>query len=95
MIDREVCVMIAAAGMGRRMNLKQNKQYLPIHGKPMVRHTIEIFDGMDEISFIVLLIREGEEAMMRDILKAMDLNHSIYLVVGGDERQDTIWQGNF
>ncbi len=93
MIDREVCVMIAAAGMGRRMNLKQNKQYLPIHGKPMVRHTIEIFDGMDEISFIVLLIREGEEAMMRDILKAMDLNHSIYLVVGGDERQDTIWQG--
>ena len=93
MIDREVCVMIAAAGMGKRMNIKQNKQYLPIHGKPMVRHTIEIFDGMEEISFIVLLIREGEESMMGEILASMDLSHSIYLVVGGDERQDTIWKG--
>lgn len=93
MIDREVCVMIAAAGMGKRMNLKQNKQYLPIHGKPMVRHTIELFDEMDEITFLVLLIRKGEEAMMKDILEDMDLNHSIYMVVGGDERQDTIWEG--
>ncbi|MDY3119175.1 MAG: 2-C-methyl-D-erythritol 4-phosphate cytidylyltransferase [Peptoniphilus sp.] len=93
MNDFEVCVMIAAAGMGKRMNLRQNKQYLPIHGKPMVRHTIEIFDGMEDISFIVLLIRRGEEAMMRHILEDMELNHSIYLVVGGDERQDTIWKG--
>lgn len=93
MNSEKVCVLIAAAGMGKRMRISQNKQYLPIHGKPMIRHTIEIFDGLSEIDKIILLIRSGEEEMMRTILKTMQLHHEVSIVLGGDERQDSIWEG--
>lgn len=93
MSKRKICVLIAAAGMGKRMRSSQNKQYLPIHGKPMIRHTLEIFDRLEAIDFMVLLIREGEEAMMRTILKDMDHRHPIHIVLGGEERQDSIWEG--
>ncbi|MDD7363333.1 MAG: 2-C-methyl-D-erythritol 4-phosphate cytidylyltransferase [Peptoniphilus sp.] len=93
MTDYKVCALIAAAGMGKRMRISQNKQYLPIHGKPMIRHTLEAFDRLDVVDFIVLLIREGEELMMRNILKDMEHKHPIHIVLGGEERQDSIWQG--
>lgn len=93
MNNHKVCVLIAAAGMGKRMRLSQNKQYLPIHGKPMIRHTIEVFDTIDAIDKMILLIRSGEEEMMRDILDAMELRHEVSIVLGGDERQDSIWEG--
>ena len=93
MSNQKVGVLIAAAGMGKRMRLSQNKQYLPIHGKPMIRHTIEIFDAIDAIDKMILLIRSGEEEMMRDILDAMELRHEVSIVLGGDERQDSIWEG--
>ncbi|MDQ0507848.1 2-C-methyl-D-erythritol 4-phosphate cytidylyltransferase 2 [Aedoeadaptatus ivorii] len=93
MSKQEVCAMIAAAGMGRRMNYELNKQFLPIRGKPMIRRTLEKFDVMEEIDKIVLLIREGEEPMIASILHAMQPIHPIHIVIGGKERQDSIWQG--
>ena len=35
--------LIPAAGVGARMAAGSPKQYLPINGKPMLRHTLEAF----------------------------------------------------
>ncbi|MCD1147024.1 2-C-methyl-D-erythritol 4-phosphate cytidylyltransferase [Peptoniphilus sp. KCTC 25270] len=89
----KIVVYIAAAGMGRRMNSDINKQFIPINGRPMIQLTLEKFDELPYIDEIFLIIREGEEEMIQSILNQMELSHEIGLVVGGNERQDSIYEG--
>lgn len=89
----KITALIAAAGIGNRMNYSINKQFIPINGKPLIQHTLEIFDSMEEIDKIILLIREGEDETVNAILNNMDMEHSISIVYGGNERQDSIYKG--
>ena len=52
--------VIFAGGSGKRMHAKDRpKQFLFIHGKPIIVHTIEIFNSHPEIDGIVVVcIRE-------------------------------------
>ena len=41
--------VIFAGGVGKRMNSKDKpKQFLAVHGKPIIVHTIEIFETANE-----------------------------------------------
>jgi len=42
-------VVVVAAGVGERMNRATPKQYLPVLGKPVLAHTLEIFENCAEI----------------------------------------------
>lgn len=51
--------LIFAGGVGSRMNSKARpKQFLEIHGKPILIHTIEHFENHEEIDAICLVIVE-------------------------------------
>lgn len=88
----KITALIAAAGLGNRMNYNINKQFIPINNKPLISHTLEAFDSLDEIDKIVLIIREGEDEIVQSILSRMDLIHPISVVYGGNERQDSIYK---
>ena len=48
--------VIFAGGVGRRMNTKDRpKQFLLVHGKPIIVHTIEIFEHHQEIDGIIVV----------------------------------------
>ena len=48
--------VIFAGGSGKRMHAKDRpKQFLFIHGKPIIVHTIEIFNSHPEIDGIVVV----------------------------------------
>ena len=53
--------LIPAAGVGARMAASSPKQYLPISGKPMLRHTIDAFLSSDLIAhtFVVVSADDG------------------------------------
>ncbi|KAF8764046.1 D-ribitol-5-phosphate cytidylyltransferase-like [Argiope bruennichi] len=42
-IDFEVCAILPAAGSGERMGLDTPKQYISIHQKPIICHTVDAF----------------------------------------------------
>ncbi|MDO5300914.1 MAG: 2-C-methyl-D-erythritol 4-phosphate cytidylyltransferase [Tissierellia bacterium] len=86
-------VLIAAAGLGARMQLGKNKQFLEIDKVPMVIHTLEKFDSLDCVDHIILLIRREDREEMRGLLDAHPFQHEIQLVLGGVERQDSIYNG--
>ena len=44
-----VAAIIAAAGMGLRMQSQISKPYLQLAGKPILAHTLEVFEGVKEI----------------------------------------------
>ena len=56
--------LIVAAGVGARAGLERPKQFEPIGGKPMVRHSVERFLSHPGIDHIWVVIAEGQEQQM-------------------------------
>ena len=53
--------LIPAAGVGARMAADGPKQYLPIAGKPMLRHTIDAFLSSPLISHIYIVVSADDQ----------------------------------
>ncbi len=52
--------LIPAAGVGTRMAADGPKQYLPIAGKPMLRHTIDAFLSSPLIAHVYVVVSAGD-----------------------------------
>lgn len=60
--------VIFAGGVGRRMNTKDRpKQFLLVHGKPIIVHTIEIFEHHQEIDGIIVVCVEDWIPYMQEM----------------------------
>jgi 2-C-methyl-D-erythritol 4-phosphate cytidylyltransferase len=85
--------IIVAAGRGTRMGPDIDKLFLEVAGRPVVAHTWLRLDRCPEINEIVLVIRSGLEASFKDIGNTLALTKAWRTVVGGAERQDSVWNG--
>src|SRR6185503_7222605 len=85
--------VIVAAGRGTRMGPDVDKLFLQVAGRPVVAHTWLRFDRHREIDQIVLVIRPGFEAAFKEIAAGLDLTKPWDAVIGGAERQDSVWNG--
>ncbi|TFV99494.1 2-C-methyl-D-erythritol 4-phosphate cytidylyltransferase [Oxalobacteraceae bacterium OM1] len=84
--------LIPAAGVGARMGADMPKQYLPVAGKPMLRHVVEAFDAMDAIAhtFVVVSAEDGyAEALWRE----MRPRKATLLRAGGPTRHASVLNG--
>ena len=80
--------------MGKRMGMAVAKQFLPLGGKPMLAHTLLVFQRSPEIDEIIpILSEEDMETCLRDVIEAFHLTKVKTLVVGGKERQDSVYNG--
>ncbi|HEU4373646.1 MAG TPA: 2-C-methyl-D-erythritol 4-phosphate cytidylyltransferase [Telluria sp.] len=52
--------LIPAAGVGARMAAEVPKQYLPVGGKPMLRHTLDAFLSSELISHTFVVVSAGD-----------------------------------
>ena len=67
--------IIFAGGVGTRMNTKDKpKQFLMVHGKPIIVHTIEKFQNHDEIDGIIVVCVEGWIEYMQEMQYRYRLN---------------------
>ena len=90
----KVTVLIPAAGMGKRMGRSVAKQFLPLGGKPLLAHTLLVFQRASEIDEIIpILSQEDMENCLRDIIEPFHITKVKTLVVGGKERQDSVLHG--
>ncbi len=86
--------LIVAGGSGLRMQTSVRKQFLELNGKPVIAHTLLAFDGSSHIDRIILVLPLEEVAMVdRDILPTLKLSKPVDLVVGGVERQESVFNG--
>ncbi len=86
--------IIPAAGMGKRMGASINKQYLMLAGKPIVAHTIELFQNSGLFSGIILVIPEEEIPYCRkEVVEKHALTGVTEIVAGGAERQNSVLNG--
>lgn len=90
----KVTALIPAAGMGKRMGKAVAKQFLPLGDKPMLAHTLLVFQRAAEIDEIIpVLSEEDMESCLRDVIEQYHITKVKTLVVGGKERQDSVANG--
>ncbi len=86
--------LIFAGGAGRRMNSRSKpKQFLEMHGKPIIIYTLEHFEYHEAIDGIVIVcIREWIEEL-KVMLKRFGITKVRGIVPGGDTGHDSIYYG--
>ncbi|WP_338134650.1 2-C-methyl-D-erythritol 4-phosphate cytidylyltransferase [Staphylospora marina] len=83
-------VILPAAGTGKRMGTKESKQFMPLAGRPVLLHTIDVFDQHPDVSEIVIAVREEELERTRSLVSAEGYGTPVRVVAGGRERQESV-----
>lgn len=82
--------IVPAAGVGRRMKAALPKQYLTIHNKTILEHTVERLLAHPCIEKVIIAISDGDEYFSSLSLASCD---SVICVSGGLERADSVLSG--
>ena len=86
--------VIFAGGTGQRMNTRTRpKQFLELHGKPIIVYTLEVFNGHNEIDGIVVVMLEEYIGYMNSLVKKYVLDKVVRVVPGGRSGQESIYNG--
>jgi len=85
--------IIVAGGKGERMNAEIPKQFLEIHGKPILMHTLEVFRRYDASMELILVLPSVQIEFWKELCKkhAFDIPHQI--VSGGQTRFQSVKNG--
>ena len=70
-----------------------DKIKVEIAGKPIVAHTWLHFDSAKCIDEIILVIRHGKKPLFVKMAKDFRVKKPFKFVLGGAERQDSVWNG--
>ena len=87
-----VSAIIVAGGSSRRMK-GVNKLFHPVHGKPLLAHTLEIFFLSDLVNEIILVTPPENRDVCRQIAAGFESETVLKFADGGNERQDSVWNG--
>lgn len=85
--------IIVAAGKGTRMGANVDKLWLEVAGRPVVAHTWASFNAAAGVDDIILVVRDGMQAEFTKLAAQFNFKKPFRLVVGGAERQDSVWNG--
>lgn len=87
-------VVIVAAGQGLRMGSDKPKQFLPLCGKPILVHTLEMFLSHCDLDPIILVVAKEDLATTHSLLQPLDsLHEKVNVVTGGSCRQASVFNG--
>lgn len=86
--------LIFAGGSGQRMNSRSKpKQFLEMHGKPIIVYTLEHFEYHEEITDIAVVCLEDWMEELQGFLKRYGITKVSTVVPGGKTGHDSIYLG--
>ena len=85
--------IIVAAGIGTRFGANKPKQFLEIHGKPIIIHTLERFENCRTIDEIVLVLSPNEIENFQANLEKYNLKKLVKIISGGQTRAESVLNG--
>ncbi|WP_433349070.1 D-ribitol-5-phosphate cytidylyltransferase [Micromonospora sp. CA-111912] len=86
--SRTVAVVLAG-GTGTRLGLGIPKQLLKIAGKPIIEHTLAVFEAAPEIDEIIVLMAAGHVPDAQQIVDKAGFRKVSKVISGGDTRNAT------
>jgi 2-C-methyl-D-erythritol 4-phosphate cytidylyltransferase len=86
--------IIPAGGSGKRMQRCLSKQYLSVGGKPILVHTLGVFQRSPDIDEIVLVVlAEDIQRVRQKIVQPLGITKVRHVLAGGVQRQDSVRNG--
>ena len=86
--------VIFAGGVGKRMNSRvKPKQFINVYGKPIIIHTLELFDNHEEIDAIAVACLEDWIPYLEELLEKFNIKKVKKIVPGGASGQESIYNG--
>lgn len=83
---------IFAGGSGIRMNTKSRpKQFLELHGKPIIIYTLELFDNHPDIDAITVACIQSWIPFLEKQIRKFEINKVVKIVPGGATGQESIY----
>lgn len=86
-------VVIPAAGQGKRMKAGKNKLFIELSGIPIIVYTLRVFEEDPDCRGIILSINPAEKDYFNQLIAAYGLKKVKKLVMGGKERQQSVYNG--
>ena len=85
--------LIPAAGRGERLGRGANKVFATVAGRPILAHTLSVFESGAAVEEIILVVGEREVETAGDLVGRFGFAKVRDVVVGGAHRQDSVRRG--
>lgn len=83
-------VVLPAAGSGKRMGAGQNKLFLQLQNKPILMHTLQVFEDDPNCTGIWVAVKDEEREEIKQLLQTYNIHKVKGLPTGGKERQHSV-----
>ena len=87
-------IIIVAGGKGLRMGGDIPKQFLPIHGKPVLMRTMERFREYSEALRIILVLPKAQQEYWDTLCKEYAFDMDYQIADGGETRFHSVQNGS-
>ncbi|KIL52316.1 2-C-methyl-D-erythritol 4-phosphate cytidylyltransferase [Jeotgalibacillus soli] len=87
----EYQVIIPAAGQGKRMGANRNKLLLEVDGRPIIVHTLKVFEQDENCRGILLAIHPDDHLVLLELFDQYNIRKVTAMVEGGKERQQSVY----
>lgn len=88
--DGPCIALIVAAGRGHRFGGEFPKQYMALSGRPVLRHTLEVFAGHSQVDLVRTVIHPDDRAFYESAADGLEILPPVH---GGVTRQDSVRLG--
>ena len=85
--------IVFAGGIGTRMGSEIPKQFLELNGKPVLAHTLELFQSHARVDRIVLVAAKDHFDDCRELVEKSGISKLHRIVACGDSAQGSIYNG--
>ena len=86
--------IVLAGGAGKRMGSSTSKQFLLLDNRPILVHTLQIFQECRPVDGIYLVVNHRDLPLIQEeILETYHFSKIMKLVIGGRLRQDSVRNG--
>jgi 2-C-methyl-D-erythritol 4-phosphate cytidylyltransferase len=87
---QQVGLIVPAAGTGKRLGRQVPKPYLKLAGKTVLEHTLRAFAGVESLGEVIVATSQDYVELTQEILVKVFPRINTHVVLGGEERQDSI-----
>ncbi|HAJ57116.1 MAG TPA: 2-C-methyl-D-erythritol 4-phosphate cytidylyltransferase [Candidatus Omnitrophica bacterium] len=94
MLDgQKITALVAAGGLGLRMNLDLAKPLVHVKDKPIIIYTLEALNAHPLIDEVVLIFNKDGVLSARDFVKKYNISKVSRVIEGGSTRKESVSRG--
>lgn len=92
MTNRDLAVVVVAAGLGTRLGADKPKAFVELDGKPLLWHALKNLHQIDALEQVIVAVPAGYESEANTVMNSAlaGLGVIVNAVSGGDTRQQSI-----